>query len=88
MKGGCIINTLCIYHTRKNVYCFICDCGGICILGLITEVSKLPLKVRVLFSIILIVFIFFILKEIIGASSIWDMFNLKFLEDLKKTKNL
>lgn len=59
--------------------------GGICILGLITEVSKLPLKVRVLFSIILIVFI---LKEIIGASSIWDMFNLKFLEDLKKTKNL
>ena len=44
--------------------------GGICILGLITEVSKLPLKVRVLFSIILIVFIFFILKEIIGASSI------------------
>ncbi|WP_320950929.1 hypothetical protein [Fusobacterium sp.] len=62
--------------------------GGICILGLITEVSKLSLKVRVLFSIILIVFIFFILKEIIGASSIWDMFNLKFLEDLKKTKNL
>ena len=62
--------------------------GGIYILGLITEVSKLPLKVRVLFSIILIVFIFFILKEIIGASSIWDMFNLKFLEDLKKTKNL
>ena len=62
--------------------------GGICILGLITEVSKLPLKVRVLFSIILIVFIFFILKEIIGASSIWDMFSLKFLEDLKKTKNL
>lgn len=65
--------------------------GGICILGLITEVSKLPLKFRVLFSIILIiliVFIFFILKEIIGASSIWDMFSLKFLEDLKKTKNL
>ena len=62
--------------------------GGICILGLITEVSKLPLKFRVLISIILVVVIFFVLKELTGASSIWDMFNLKFLEDLKKTKNI
>lgn len=62
--------------------------GVICISRLIIDASKLPLKFRVLISIILIVFIFFILKEIIGASSIWDMFNLKFLEDLKKTKNL
>ena len=62
--------------------------GVICIPRLIIDASKLPLKFRVLISIILIVFIFFILKEIIGASSIWDMFNLKFLEDLKKTKNL
>ena len=62
--------------------------GVICILRLIIEASKLPLKFRVLISIILVVVIFFVLKEIIGASSILDMFNLKFLEDLKKTKNL
>ena len=60
----------------------------ICISRLIIVASKLPLKFRVLISIILVVVIFFVLKEIIGASSIWDMFNLKFLEDLKKTKNL
>lgn len=62
--------------------------GVICILGFIIDASKLPLKFRVLISIILIVFILFILKEIIGASSILDMFSLKFLEDLKKAKNL
>ena len=62
--------------------------GVICIPRLIIDASKLPLKFRVLISIILVVVIFFVLKEIIGASSIWDMFNLKFLEDLKKTKNL
>ena len=62
--------------------------GVICISGLIIVASKLPLKFRVLISRILVVVIFFVLKEIIGASSIWDMFNLKFLEDLKKTKNL
>ena len=62
--------------------------GVICIPRLIIDASKLSLKFRVLISIILVVVIFFVLKEIIGASSIWDMFNLKFLEDLKKTKNL
>lgn len=62
--------------------------GVICIPRLIIDASKLPLKFRVLISIILVVVIFFVLKELTGASSIWDMFNLKFLEDLKKTKNL
>ena len=62
--------------------------GVICISRLITAASKLPLKFRVLISIILVVVIFFFLKEVTGASSIWDMFSLKFLEDLKKVKNL
>ena len=62
--------------------------GVICIPRLIIDASKLPLKFRVLISIILVVVIFFVLKEIIGASSIWDMFSLKFLENLKKAKNL
>ncbi len=62
--------------------------GVICIPRLIIDASKLPLKFRVLISIILVVVIFFVLKELTGASSIWDMFSLKFLEDLKKAKNL
>ena len=49
---------------------------------------KLPLKFRILITIILIVIIFFGLKEVTGASSIWDMFSFKFLENLKKSKNL
>lgn len=62
--------------------------GVICIPRLIIDASKLPLKFRVLISIILVVVIFFVLKELTGALSIWDMFSLKFLEDLKKAKNL
>ncbi|MFZ8018714.1 hypothetical protein KSU01_04170 [Fusobacterium animalis] len=46
------------------------------------------MKFRILITIILIVIIFFGLKEVTGASSIWDMFSFKFLENLKKSKNL
>ena len=51
--------------------------GVICIPRLIIDASKLPLKFRVLISIILVVVIFFVLKELTGASSLWDMFNYK-----------
>lgn len=62
--------------------------GIILLLGFIIDASKLPLKFRILITIILIVIIFFGLKEVTGASSIWDMFSFKFLENLKKSKNL
>ena len=57
--------------------------GVICISRLIIIASKLPLKFRVLISIILVVVIFFVLKELTGASSIWEMFSLNFLKNLK-----
>ncbi|EEU32851.1 hypothetical protein HMPREF0946_00924 [Fusobacterium vincentii 3_1_36A2] len=61
--------------------------GVICILRLIIEASKLPLKFRVLISIILVVVIFSFLKEVTGASSILEMFSLNFLKNLKNLKN-
>ncbi len=57
--------------------------GVICIPRLIIDASKLPLKFRVLISIILVVVIFFVLKELTGASSIWEMFSFNFLKNLK-----
>ena len=57
--------------------------GVICISRLIIDASKLPLKFRVLISIILVVVIFSFLKEVTGASSILEMFSLNFLKNLK-----
>ena len=55
----------------------------ICISRLIIVASKLPLKFRVLISMILVVVIFFVLKELTGASSIWEMFSFNFLKNLR-----
>ena len=55
----------------------------ICISRLIIVASKLPLKFRVLISMILVVVIFFVLKELTGASSIWELFSFNFLKNLK-----
>ena len=52
--------------------------GVICILRLIIEASKLSLKSQVLISIILVVIILVILKNLTGASSIWEMFSFNF----------
>ena len=57
--------------------------GVICIPRLIIDASKLPLKFRVLISIILVVVIFFVLKALTGDSSIWEMFSFNFLKNLK-----
>lgn len=57
--------------------------GVICILRLIIEASKLSLKSQVLISIILVVIILVILKNLTGASSILEMFSFNFLKNLK-----
>ena len=57
--------------------------GVICILRLIIEVPKLSLKSQVLITIILVVVILFVLKNLTGASSIWEMFSFNFLKNLK-----
>jgi hypothetical protein len=68
---------------RKKKFFILYVVGVICILRLIIEASKLPLKFRVLISIILVVVIFSFLKEVTGASSILEMFSLNFLKNLK-----
>ncbi|MCG6835694.1 hypothetical protein LC668_10080 (plasmid) [Fusobacterium vincentii] len=57
--------------------------GVICILRLIIEAPKLSLKSQVLITIILVVVILFVLKNLTGASSIWEMFSFNFLKNLK-----
>ncbi|WP_338965918.1 hypothetical protein KSU13_06970 [Fusobacterium nucleatum] len=59
--------------------------GAILILGFSTDISKLPLIFRIFLTIfIIIIIMFFFLKEVTGASSIWDILTFKFLENLKK----
>ena len=58
--------------------------GAILILGFSTDISKLPLIFRILLTIFFIIIMFFFLKEVTGASSIWDILTFKFLENLKK----
>lgn len=59
--------------------------GAILILGFSTDISKLPLIFRIFLTIFFIIIImFFFLKEVTGASSIWDILTFKFLENLKK----
>lgn len=57
--------------------------GAILILGFSTDISKLPLIFRIFLTIFFII-MFFFLKEVTGASSIWDILTFKFLENLKK----
>ena len=56
--------------------------GAILILGFSTDISKLPLIFRIFLTIFFII-MFFFLKEVTGASSIWDILTFKFLENLK-----
>ena len=57
--------------------------GVICILRVIIEAPKLSLKSQVLITIILVVVILFVLKNLTGESSIWEMFSFNFLKNLK-----
>ena len=68
---------------RKKKFFILYVVGVICILRLIIEASKLSLKSQVLISIILVVIILVILKNLTGASSIWEMFSLNFLKNLR-----
>ena len=58
--------------------------GAILILGFSTDISKLPLIFRIFLTIFFIIIMFFFLKEVTGASSIWDILTFKLLENLKK----
>lgn len=57
--------------------------GAILILGFSTDISKLPLIFRIFLTIFFIIIMFFFLKEVTGASSIWEMFSFNFLKNLK-----
>ena len=68
---------------RKKKFFILYVVGVICILRLIIEAPKLSLKSQVLITIILVVVILFVLKNLTGASSIWEMFSFNFLKNLK-----